>query len=340
MDRAGGRDGTAGSGRASPGPVPSGSVSVVVPTRNRRELLRVTLDTVLAQGDPVHDVIVVDDGSTDGTAEQVAMFRDPRVRLVLAGGGGVARARNLGLAQARGDWVAFTDDDDLWSPRKISRQLTALRANPSSRWVCSGAVLVDENCQVIGSERPKVSGDVSGAALAANPVPGGASGTVIDRELAVAAGGFDPRFSILADWDLWIRLAQLSPLAVVDEPLHAYRQHAGGMSSKYSATRAELRRLDAKYGTQRHIRNITVRSHEIEFWMAERAQRAGDRRSAAAAYLRASAVTGRRRSVLHAAEALTWPTAFRLRDRRRRDRVDPAWLQEVATWLPTHLPPQ
>ena len=103
-------------------------VSVVIPTRDRSRLLGLTLHSVLWQRGVVVVVVVVDDGSTDDTAQTVAGLADPRVRLVRHDTAqGVSAARNRGITEAHGRWVAFLDDDDLWAPDKLACQLQAAR---------------------------------------------------------------------------------------------------------------------------------------------------------------------------------------------------------------------
>ncbi len=102
-------------------------VSVIIPTRNRRQLLELTLRSVLWQRDVDFEVIVVDDGCTDDTPQMLRDLRDPRIRTVRhERSQGVSAARNHGIAEARGEWVAFLDDDDLWAPDKLTQQLDAL----------------------------------------------------------------------------------------------------------------------------------------------------------------------------------------------------------------------
>lgn len=309
-------------------------VGVVVTTRDRRVWLASALACVLAQGDVVREVVVVDDGSTDGTQEWLRRLKDPRITVLQMPGTGVAAARNAGLARVRAPWVAFTDDDDVWAPDKLVSQIAALREQPGSRWAAAGAVLVDEQLSAVGWEWPMERGDVSQVALEKNPVSGGASGTLIDAALVREVGAFDPQFSVLADWDLWIRLAATTTLTVVERPLHAYRLHATTLSSRSAEVERELELLERKHAAQRRAAALSERSPRVHLWMAQRAQRAGMRRVAASAYLRSKRAIGLHRSVLRAAEALIWPAAFRHRDRRRGRRVPPAWVEEVRGWLP------
>lgn len=102
------------------------SLSVVVPTRNRCALLMTTLTSFLASRDVDLEVVIVDDGSTDGTAHRIAALGEPRVRLVRHDvSTGVVAARNLGIGLAEGEWLGFCDDDDVWAPEKLTRQIHA-----------------------------------------------------------------------------------------------------------------------------------------------------------------------------------------------------------------------
>ncbi len=115
----------------------SPAVTVVIPTRDRRELLLRTLDSVLRQEDVALDVVVVDDGGTDGSADAVENLQLPNVRVLRhQRSRGVSAARNAGLRTVTAPWVAFVDDDDLWAPTKLRAQLTSLEQRPDARWSC------------------------------------------------------------------------------------------------------------------------------------------------------------------------------------------------------------
>src|SRR6201994_3251093 len=106
-------------------------LSVVIPAFNAATTIRAAVRSTLSQTMPVLEVIVVDDGSTDATAEVVAAMEDPRVRLVSRANGGPSAARNAGIAAARGEWVAFLDSDDLWLPRYVETATAALSGAPN-----------------------------------------------------------------------------------------------------------------------------------------------------------------------------------------------------------------
>jgi len=130
------------------------AVSVVIPTRDRRDLLGAALSSVLGQSGVDLEVLVVDDGSSDGTAEMVTGLRDGRVRLLRRErAGGVSAARNRGIAEATGGWIALLDDDDLWAPDKLARQLDAMEA-VGRAWGYAGAVEIDADGGLLGGAPP------------------------------------------------------------------------------------------------------------------------------------------------------------------------------------------
>lgn len=305
-------------------------VSVVIPTRDRWGMLGATLATVLGQRDVNLEVLVVDDGSSAAPAH---FPNDRRIRLLRQEPSqGVARARNAGLAAARGPYVAFTDDDDLWAPDKLATQLRAMGVTGAA-WSSCSAVVVDEELRIQAVQRASEDGDVGGRILASNVVPGGGSGVVVDTALVRRVGGFDPTFHMVADWDLWIRLGLAAPLVAVGRPLLAYRMHAGGMSWRHDRTYEELCALEAKYAAERAARGVTMNWPRLELWLADRKQRAGDRVGAARSFLRSSPVIGRTRSITRATEAALWPAAQRFRNRRRGRRVPTDVVAEASTWL-------
>jgi glycosyltransferase involved in cell wall biosynthesis len=223
-------------------------VSVVVPTRNRSRLLALTLRSILWQTDVALDVIVVDDGSTDDTPRVVAGLGDGRLRLLRhAMPHGVSAARNRGIADARGEWVGFCDDDDLWAPDKLARQVAAARA-VRSEWVYTGAVFINDAERIRGGTPPVPPDTFLRLLVRWDPMPGGCSNAIVSRRALQATGGFSPEFGTLADWELWLRLAQRGRPACVTRPLVAYRVHPGNMSLDVGLTLRELDRLEARHG--------------------------------------------------------------------------------------------
>lgn len=297
-------------------------VSVVIPTKNRRELLALTLRTVCEQKDVDLEVIVVDDGS-DGTAaaDVVAARADPRVRLLRnPTSQGVSRTRNRGLSAAVGRWVAFCDDDDLWAPDKLRMQVKAAQLSSGS-WVYAGAVKIDSALRVVGGEPPPPPDVVHRRLPGWTLIPGGCSGVVVRRELVVEVGGFDPALVNLADWDLWSRLAQAGPPAWVPFPLTGYRIHGGNSSQDTSLVLRELDVLDGRYGA--HVDRAAA--HHYLAWVS---LRGGRRRQAAKHFLQA-AIRGDSPAVARSLSTLA-------RRRLPGAHVDPrhaAWREQAEQWL-------
>jgi glycosyltransferase involved in cell wall biosynthesis len=209
---------------------PQPDVSVVIPTRDRIDLLKETLGSVLVQVDVELEVIVVDDGSTQDVSAVLVQVGDDRVRLLRNDDSmGVSAARNRGIEDARAPWVACVDDDDVWAPDKLRSQLDAAVASGRS-WVYVGAVNVTPKLRVVAGAKPKPPEEVVSRIQAVNLVPGGASGVLMRRDLALRIGGFDGAFHLFADWDLWMRLAEDGPPAWVPRPLMAYRVHQSNMA--------------------------------------------------------------------------------------------------------------
>jgi len=304
------------------------SVTVVIPTLDRPDQLGVTLATVLAQRDVDVRVVVVDDGSRvpvaiDHPSVTVVRHDSPR---------GVAASRNAGLVLATTPWVAFTDDDDLWAPGKLAAQLAAIAATPDARWSCVGVIQVDEDLSPIGRAQGPGSGDIADTMLSRNAIPGGGSGVLASTALVRDAGGFDEAFGMCADYDLWIRLAIASPIAVANEPLLAYVVHPGAMSRRLEDVYEELDRLDDKHHAERERRRLAS-GGSIHMWIGDRNQRAGRRIAAARAYLRGADAIGGAVALFRALEALVWPGAYRHRDHRRAEDIPGDWIVPFNTWL-------
>jgi GT2 family glycosyltransferase len=213
-------------------------VTVVVPTRNRAPILVQTLHSILAQEATRPTVIVVDDASTDETPDVVRAL--PGVHLIRHEHPTEQRvARNHGASAAVTPWLAFCDDDDLWAPHKLRRQLDAVGVTDAD-WCTVGALHVDENLCPTGGKRLADPGRIARRIRVENVVPGGGSGVLVRRALFERVGGFSEAARYVEDWDLWIRLSRQGTVACVDELLIAYRQWVRSFShssfeSQYAA---------------------------------------------------------------------------------------------------------
>ena len=302
------------------------SVSVVVPTHNRSELLTVTLRSVLRQRDVDLEVIVVDEASTDETAAILAGLGDPRVRTVRhETPRGVSTARNRGTAEARGDWVAFTDDDDLWAPDKLVRQLHAAQV-AGRDWAYTGSVNIADDFRIIHGLPPLPPEQVMATLPRYNTIPGGGSNVVVRRQTLLRAGPFDTRLLNTEDWEMWIRLANAGPPAWVRSPLMAKRVH----SSNSSLDTAEIVR-GARLIQELH--KTTVDWGRLHRWLAESCLRTGQR-GAALGQLARAALHGQASNVARDLNAIA-----RRRVNRRSSAAqpamssDPTWMEEAVDWL-------
>jgi glycosyltransferase involved in cell wall biosynthesis len=210
------------------------SISVLIPTFNRAAFLPSTIASIFAQTIPVHDVILVDDGSNDGTEQVIAslLVQHPdwndRLRYVRQENHGKSVALNNALQMARGEWIAFNDSDDCWSPDKLEWQFTAF-----ARYGECGACFTETSLKEFGSRHPELTGLTDShigridapAWLFAADWPGIYMQTVLVRAAAMRhVGGFDPRYRVSQDVDFLFRLGLITSFCYVDLPLVEIRR--------------------------------------------------------------------------------------------------------------------
>jgi glycosyltransferase involved in cell wall biosynthesis len=297
------------------------TVSIVIPTHDRRELLLRTIRSVLAQEALDFEVLVVDDGSTDGTADAVRLLNDRRVHVLRNERPvRVAAARNIGAEAAIGSWIAFLDDDDLWSPEKLRRQLAAAEQTGRS-WAYAGVVEIDGCGLLLGGEPPPSSEDLVKRLIERNLMPAGCSNVIVRADLFRHVSGFDIGLRHLADWDLWLRLVQSGPPACISLPLVAYRIHAGQATLDPDGMIAEGRILAARHGAD---------LNSIRRWLAWSHLRRGERLLALRAYARA-AFAGNVSSLGRAALTILHSSPMTFRSRPLSGRVE--WQHAAESWL-------
>ncbi len=208
-------------------------VSVIIPTYNRGRYLEEAVDSVRRQSYGRWELIVVDDGSTDGTLPFLSALKEPRLRVVnIAHRGNPAAVRNQGLAGARGRYVAFLDSDDCWEPQKLEHQLATLTTRPAFRWSYTAVTLIDAASGEIDTSPPKypVWRPYSGLIvehLLLHRAKIACPTVLVERNLLLDVGGFDESLPFCEDYDLWLRLAEVSPVWALPERLTRVRWHEG-----------------------------------------------------------------------------------------------------------------
>jgi glycosyltransferase involved in cell wall biosynthesis len=224
-------------------------VSVVVPAFNAERFIGPALRSVLAQTWSSLEVVVVDDGSTDGTAriaESIAAD-DERLSVLRCQNQGVSAARNRGIVAGGGSHVAFLDADDLWLPRKLERQMTLLQREATLGAAFCGLLLIDNAGRFIGRMRPPGRAEAfRNTYLLQRPYVSIVS-AVIPRTVLDAVGLFDERMSTSADFDLACRIMLAHPVAGVDDALYLWRQHGSEqMHRNPAATEHDMQLAYAK----------------------------------------------------------------------------------------------
>jgi glycosyltransferase involved in cell wall biosynthesis len=271
------------------------TVSVVIPLYQTERYIAETLQSVLAQTFTDYEVIVVDDGSTDrgpGIARAVA---DPRVRVITQINRGLAGARNTGIRNARGRYIALLDADDLWEADKLARHVAVLDANPNVGISFCSSRLIDENGADIGMiQSPANTNYDLGTLLCRNPVGNGSSPVLrraafdaIAYEDAAAARTFwfDETFRQSEDVECWMRIAATTPwqLLYIDAPLTKYRVVSTGLSANVLPQLATWRRFRAKVATYApeldRAHGNRAEAYELRY-LARRSVRSGDAKTA------------------------------------------------------------
>ncbi len=210
------------------------NISVIVPTHNRAQLLARALQSVVTQATPPMEVIVVDDGSNDGT-EDVVCTRFPQVQYIRQNNQGVSNTRNRGIEAASGDWLAFLDSDDEWLPQKLTSQKEMLAANPQYKICHTDEIWIRNGTRVNAMKKhTKAGGFIFERCLPLCVVS--PSSVLIHRSVFDEVGLFNEDLPACEDYDLWLRICARFPVLYVDRPLIIkHGGHADQLSHRYPA---------------------------------------------------------------------------------------------------------
>ena len=209
----------------------SPAVSIVLPTFNRLKYLRPAVDSVFAQTFTDWELIVADDGSEEETAAYLeGLANRPRVKLLrLPHTGSPGAVRNAAWREARGEYIAFLDSDDVWLPEKLTSQIASLQSHPERGWSHTAFAVIDDSGKLLTGVRarrwPAADGWILDRLIKMETVIAIPS-VVVRRRLLERVGGFDLKQRMCEDYDLWLRLAALSEIDGVRETLLLVRSHA------------------------------------------------------------------------------------------------------------------
>jgi glycosyltransferase involved in cell wall biosynthesis len=279
-------------------------VTIAVPAYNAVRFIGETLDSIAAQSFADHEVIVVDDGSTDGTAQLVKARSD--VTLLRRENGGPAAARSDAINHGSGELIALIDADDLWEPHKLALQVERFDRDPE-------LLLVGTAAETFGGPRP-VDAQPEEGCVTNRLIEGDfltTSSVIFRRGAFERAGGFDtdPELISVEDYDLWLRMSLLGRFGFVDEVLVRRRWHDANLSADPAELNRRALRVIEKFerlpGTEPHHPATTRRKGELSYRVGRALLSRGDRRGARAALRRARVLDNSRAGACLALEAVS-----------------------------------
>ena len=209
-------------------------VSIVLASYNMGHYLPESVRTVLAQTYENIEVIIIDDGSTDDTEEQIKpLLVDSRLRYIKQENQGQPKAKNNGIKASKGEYIAFCDGDDLWAPNKLEIQLPLFKDDPEVGVVYSEVSYIDDKGNPLDKEQPyeRYSGKVTDKLILKNFIPFGTA--IVKKQCFDEMGLFDENLPMGIDWDLWLRLSTRYKIMYIPAKTYIYRIWPGQMSSNY-----------------------------------------------------------------------------------------------------------
>jgi len=218
------------------------NISVVIPSYNRREFLKRSIDSAINQTKKPLEIIVVDDGSTDGTETMIKSDYD-FVKFIKQKNKGVSAARNIGIKVSIGEWICFLDSDDEWKKDKLEKQINAMKSNPGYKFFHSNEIWIKNGLRINQKKKhKKYGGDIFEKCLDMCRIS--PSSVMIDKTIFDEVGNFNEDLVVCEDYELWLRICDKYRVFFIDEPLIIkYGGHQGQLS--YSIESIENHRIKA-----------------------------------------------------------------------------------------------
>jgi glycosyltransferase involved in cell wall biosynthesis len=264
------------------------TISVIIPAYNQGHYLGEAIQSVIDQTYPDFELVVVDDGSTDKTAQVACSFSDPRIRYIHQENRGLSAARNTGILRSSGEYLTFLDSDDLFVADKLETLLNAMQRDPELGFVAGQAVLIDENALPLGKVFDTPLPENPAHLLLWNPLH--VCSVMMRRDWQKKVGLFDESLHAYEDWDMWLRLARAGcRMGWVPHPVSLYRFHTRQM------TRDKERMTTATFAVLEKVYNDPDLPEE---WLALKD------RAYSSAYMRAAIQAFRMGDTQEGAEAL------------------------------------
>ncbi|MCX6666554.1 MAG: glycosyltransferase family A protein [Euryarchaeota archaeon] len=209
-------------------------ISVIIPTYNREKLLKETVDSILRQTFQDFELIIVDNFSVDNTENIVYLFHDDRIRYYKHQNNGIiAVNRNFGIKKARGEFIAFCDDDDLWLPQKLEKQLLEFERDGKIGLVCTNGFSFNEHGKTESLGKSSSRYFTLNNLLIENTIA--CSSVMVKKSVLTDVGIFDESREIFTgeDYELWLRVAKRYRIKYLGTPLFKYRIHTGALQKTY-----------------------------------------------------------------------------------------------------------
>ena len=218
------------------------NISVVIPSYNRKDFLKRSIDSAINQTKKPLEIIVVDDGSTDGTEAMIKSDYD-FVKFIKQKNKGVSAARNIGIKVSIGEWICFLDSDDEWKKDKLEKQINAMKSNPGYKFFHSNEIWIKNGLRINQKKKhKKYGGDIFEKCLDMCRIS--PSSVMIDKTVFDEVGNFNEYLVVCEDYELWLRICDKYRVFFIDEPLIIkYGGHQGQLS--YSIESIENHRIKA-----------------------------------------------------------------------------------------------